>query len=567
MKRFGKLFLCFGVAFCILLSACSCGVEETDTDTSDDTQETSDTGNKTEDTGTVYEDKTVIEHYLPENVRSYYETAFTEKSDKFKYCMTTSSTDHSLHSLQDSITISDCAIKKISIAVYKTGALDSDGKLVFSLFVHESSLTGLKSQALREYKIKITPADYGLSENATVMRFIDIDVTEFNIVLAEDETLAMFASTDTVIPMRVTVADPINYKTDRNEVALPLVENFPQAQSFFTKVGTSDLKYNASMLLLYDFEWEKTYTAEEQQAADEAKAEYEELKTLLGEKYSGKYVSILGDSISTFDGVANNTQYNSTIGDNLMYYSHSNNPHTWENTYWGRLINDLDMKLCVNNSWASSRVYGRPTGKVNSGDTVELNYRDSAPVRATELHNADGTTPDLIIMYMGINDLHSNASPKVPFGDLYDILKGADASEYNALIDEWFEEVLQKTGNGSVLTAGTTYTSFEQAYALALYRMTEKYSNADVLCLGLENNASAAFTTEKQLKFNLVIKAISEYFGATFADPCGDYSEVTQYNMHNYAMDIGCTHPNSLGHAAMERLIMRTLADNIKKNK
>ena len=95
--------------------------------------------------------------------------------------------------------------------------------------------------------------------------------------------------------------------------------------------------------------------------------------------------------------------------------------------------------------------------------------------------------------------------------------------------------------------------------------MMNKYENADVLALGLENNASSGFTVERQEKFNLVIKALAEYFGAIYVDQCGEYSEINAENMVTFGMDAGCTHPNSLGHAAMERMILRVLADEVKK--
>ena len=508
---------------------------------------------------------TVTEKYLPSEVRSDLEQKFVSNVSSFLPAY--ASANYHQHSLQDSITVSDCKLKTISVPVYKTLEADENGMLTFTVFVHDRSLGGLKLAAKRTYTIKLDPADYGITANkARVMKYVDIDVSEYNIVLTENETIAMSAATDTIIPMRIMVMNDGVKGEDGSytyTVTGKLLEEFPQAQGLYSVVGSSDLKYTAGMFIPYDFEWEKSYTEKELNAATEAENEYKELVELLKEKYSGKYVSILGDSISTFNGIANDETANSTIGDNRMYYDYYTNPYKWERTYWGRLIADLNMNLCVNNSWASSRVYGRESGKLDGGtEDVSLNYRDSAPARATELHRADGTTPDLIIMYMGINDLHSlGYSTKVPFGDLYDILINADESEYNELIDTWFEKVLENTSNGTALEAGTTYTSFEQAYALALYRMQVAYPEADIMIFGLENNASASFTVDRQAKFNLVIEALADYFEVMYVDQCGEYSEINSDNMVNYGMDLGCTHPNSLGHAAIERMLLKVLAD------
>ena len=95
--------------------------------------------------------------------------------------------------------------------------------------------------------------------------------------------------------------------------------------------------------------------------------------------------------------------------------------------------------------------------------------------------------------------------------------------------------------------------------------MQAAYPNADIIVMGLENNSSSTFTLERQEKFNLVIEALANYFGTMYADQCGEYSEITSDNMMNYAMDLGSTHPNTLGHAAIERMLLRVLAEHEKR--
>lgn len=571
MKKYWKIFLSLLLVACLLVSVCACAVSNVATDTETDTE--SDTTPVTDGDGeeeVVYEEKIVRENYLPTDVRAYYEDVMSkgDGGGAIKYCLATDSTDHSHHAFQDVTTISNCVIKKISIAVYNTKATDSNGDFVFSLFVHKNSFEGLKSAPVRQYKIKINAAEHGLEANKTkVLKFIDVDLTKYGVMLLEDETLAMYDAADTIVPARMLVSHPTNYATERSEIALKICEEFPQAQSFYASVGSSGITYQASMFLFYDFEWDRIYTAAEQKAAAELQKEYEDLVALLKDKYQGKTVSIIGDSISTFDKISNNTDYNSTIGENLKYHNHTGNPHTWENTYWGKLVNDLDMEVCVNNSWASGRVYGRYNGKTTSSNDNNnvLNFSDSAPNRATQLHRNDGTTPDLIIVYMGINDLTNNpVFGQTPFGGLYDLLKSTSADNYSNIINVWFSSVLAKTDNGTKLLDSNnkpTYADFEEAYALALYLMMQKYPNAEVMCFGLEDNAS---TDAKRNKFDLVIKALAEYFGATFVDQQGTYSEITAANMHYHTMDTGCTHLNYKGHAATERMILRYLADKVK---
>ena len=71
-----------------------------------------------------------------------------------------------------------------------------------------------------------------------------------------------------------------------------------------------------------------------------------------GNKYFGKYFSILGDSISTLDG------YNPS-GYNIFYTGEKcdiANVHDMADTWWEMVINYFCGELLVNNSWSGSQV-------------------------------------------------------------------------------------------------------------------------------------------------------------------------------------------------------------------
>ena len=68
---------------------------------------------------------------------------------------------------------------------------------------------------------------------------------------------------------------------------------------------------------------------------------------------TGKNLSILGDSISTYDGVSNDVSSNSTIVDNPYFYR---DPFPLDKTYWMRIIKELDWNLFVNNSWSGGNL-------------------------------------------------------------------------------------------------------------------------------------------------------------------------------------------------------------------
>lgn len=103
----------------------------------------------------------------------------------------------------------------------------------------------------------------------------------------------------------------------------------------------------------------------------------------------GKKLSILGDSISTYKGVSNDATANSTLIYNPYYYR---DPLPLDKTYWRLVMEQFGLTLCVNNSWSGGNLSGRDNP-------------DSGVNRANELARDDGTAPDIIIVFMGINDL------------------------------------------------------------------------------------------------------------------------------------------------------------------
>lgn len=103
----------------------------------------------------------------------------------------------------------------------------------------------------------------------------------------------------------------------------------------------------------------------------------------------GKKLSILGDSVSTYIGVSNDASANATLFYNRNHYKE---PFPLEKTYWSLVMKEFGLTLCVNNSYSGGNLSGRdvPISGVN---------------RASYLSRDDGTKPDVIIVFMGLNDL------------------------------------------------------------------------------------------------------------------------------------------------------------------
>ena len=104
------------------------------------------------------------------------------------------------------------------------------------------------------------------------------------------------------------------------------------------------------------------------------------------------YVSVLGDSISTYQGISNDEEAHPSLAGNPYFYRE---PFPLRKTYWMRLLRSLGLTLCVNNAWSGGNLSGR------EDETAGVN-------RARALSRTDGTNPDLVIVFMGINDLGRN---------------------------------------------------------------------------------------------------------------------------------------------------------------
>ena len=465
------------------------------------------------------------ESYMPENVSATLKDLFENRKAQFL----TVNFANSPFVIRDVNTISDCRLLSITIPVSKTLAANGDGNFCFTLTVGSNGWYQIQDKPAAVYRILINGAEYGIGENtASVNKWLRVDVSEYNIVLSEAQTLGLGSASDTIVPAYLGNGDASN-------PAQQLIEKeFPQIRGFVSKMGKGVTIGTSQRTLFFDFEWERVYDnrsayLEEQAAEEEYRQMIEELKKV----YKGKKLSILGDSISSFDGISNNTAYNSTIGGNKPYYFKGSGElnaqglYDHRDAYWHRLITDLEMELCVDNAWSGSKVL----------DTAKM------PGRAAQLHNVKGETPDVIIFYMGINDLHKGSA----MGDLYALLESAaDGRSDGEKIAEWF----------SGLDA-SRMSSFEQAYAICLDTMTKKYPDAEVWCITLNVNRDSRFNEAKMLKFNRCITALAEYFGAGIIDQTKGYINID--NCVAYSCDNKGLHPSPAGHALLEKHIIETL--------
>lgn len=224
---------------------------------------------------------------------------------------------------------------------------------------------------------------------------------------------------------------------------------------------------------------------------------------------TAKSISILGDSISAYTG--------SIPEGNLAYYTGGNRGvshinHMW----WKRVCNECGYILNTNNSWSASTV--------NTERGVTQGVGSSGYERAELLDN--GTHPDIILVYMGINDFN----------------RGCPIGSYD--------------GKG-LLPIETN--NFRSAYANMLARILRKYKRSKVYAMTLtisgwntEDMTSPEYNAEGNYlnDFNKAIREIATAFNVEIIDSanCG----LTLYNSDVYMGDVNSEtgaflHPNASG--------------------
>ena len=235
--------------------------------------------------------------------------------------------------------------------------------------------------------------------------------------------------------------------------------------------------------------------------------------------FVGKVISIMGDSISTFEGWIPVDD-----GHNLNHrkrYPQANLFDDVRLTWWHMLITNLGAKLGVNDSWAGSMVSN--TATTNSGDLGP----DACMSSVTRITNLGSNgTPDLIFFYGGTND----AARNVPMGTF-------DPSK--------FQQVDLTT---------TTWSTFADAYAVAIMRMQYFYPDAKIIAM-TPTWTTSYYTPQRLNEVAKMIEEVCDYYGVAVVDlrKCG-------INRNNLDKTLGDgIHPSALGMEMIEKYLRKQL--------
>ena len=231
--------------------------------------------------------------------------------------------------------------------------------------------------------------------------------------------------------------------------------------------------------------------------------------------FKGKTVSILGDSISTFAGYIPEAD-----GKNLAHrprYPQDNLLTDVNDTWWMKLINALEAKLGVNDSWAGSTVS-------NFRDHNEKDFGpDAAMASLTRIRNlASNGVPDLVLFFGGTND----AGKMIEKGS-FDRAHDPDL-------------------------AASKWGSFADAYSEAILRLRHFYPDAEIVAVS-PSISGGYYDNERLSEFADLAQEICTYYGIKCVD--------LRRSGLKFEMLPDTLHPNAEG---ME-CIYRSVLDKLKE--
>ena len=262
---------------------------------------------------------------------------------------------------------------------------------------------------------------------------------------------------------------------------------------------------------------------------------------------TGKTISVLGDSISTFgdfSGGAASATGNSTTSGNNPYYKPSTmfSLSSVNDTWWMQAAQASGATILVNNSWSGSSVAISTAGQPA--------YKD----RCVQLHDNTGDnagqTPDIIAVYMGTNDFNNLRNPN-----------NANHSE----------ATLGYQVNYDTLISGGAYktpSNTAEAYAIMLDKMTKRYPDAEIYCFTiLEKRNLNSDEKSKLQQFNQSISNIAEHYGAYTVDLYNDSGIDTTVDSSEAVQNTHMAnelHPNIYGMDAITNCFLSAVYENSK---
>lgn len=233
----------------------------------------------------------------------------------------------------------------------------------------------------------------------------------------------------------------------------------------------------------------------------------------ISRRFANKKLSVLGDSISTYNGYTPNDWH--------PYYPQSN-VDSFNKMWFSILTDNLGSMLLTSASCGGSTICG------NTQDTSGLVMCSQTNINALAVN---GDTPDIIIIFGGTNDWGTNK----------------DIGDFNYT---------------SELPSSGLINNFGSAYAYMLNKIMSTYPNAVIYCCTIiprkTNDTTFPVKNNKGntiAEFNKTIREVAAIFGVNIID--FDLCGINLYNIAEYTIDN--LHPNEKGHKALAEIATKNM--------
>lgn len=280
----------------------------------------------------------------------------------------------------------------------------------------------------------------------------------------------------------------------------------------------------------------------------------------------GKYMSVLGDSISTYTGwsdVYPIADESCTYRYGEAYYGPAggdfhNTDLLVTDTWWHQAATELGAQILMSNASNSTGLLFPRTanGEVWAQWTTELLAWKSRPYYL----GRNGIAPDVIALYIGSNEISFTKR----------------VSEYGTLEAVDFDALIQPDGNGGYTYA--TPVTVAEAYCILLHKISVTYPDAEVYCFACVPNSSAGKVAKLNSllpaanQFNAMMRDVAAHYGAIVVDlmdafqldPDGDGVATEEAVAAFAACYNGDPHPNAAGFDVITDCFVKAVRANSK---
>ena len=284
--------------------------------------------------------------------------------------------------------------------------------------------------------------------------------------------------------------------------------------------------------------------------------------------FAGRYISIMGDSISTYTGWSDAnpiTDPSCTNRYGEAYYGpvggdFHNTELLVEDTWWHQAATELGSEILMSNAGNSTGLFIAEYPANAAWDLYlkeMLAYKSRPYYLGTEEHD-----PDIIALYIGSNEL----------------ARYKNAAQLGSVAAIDFDQLIVDNGDGTYTYANPT--TIAEAYCILIHKVQVTYPNAEIYCFAPVPSAGGYLSTvntrfAKTVPFNKMVKEVAKYNGchvvdlvdAFDLDPDGD-GKVVQEDFERFQSYFhNDPHPNAEGFDVITDAFVDAVRKNSKFNK